>query len=72
MRPPNPNTTEKEQAVLDYVVEYYEEEGIPPTMREITEAFNYAHPSAAYYFLKTLEKKGFLRKARGRGGYLPV
>ena len=71
-RAANPHPTEKEARVLEYIEDYYDAEGIPPTMREITHALGFNYHSHAQYFLLALVKKGYLRKARGRGGYLPV
>ena len=58
MRP----TTERQQAILDFVRQYLAEHGFPPTLREIGEALGLANVSAVRGHLAALEKKGYIVK----------
>lgn len=57
--------TEKQQAVLDYIKGYMAERGCPPTTYEIAHAFGWKSDNAAQEHLKALQKKGFIKLARG-------
>ena len=60
--------TDKQRAVFDFICEAIRREGRPPTVREITDHFDYASPKAASDHLAALARKGYLsrpqRKAR--------
>ena len=58
MRP----TTERQQAILDFVQQHLADHGFPPTLREIGEALGLAHVSAVRGHLAALEKKGYIVK----------
>ena len=57
--------TEKQQAVLDFIEEFYLENGTMPTIREIAAKFNITIAPVQKY-LKILEKKGYLNKKESR------
>lgn len=65
--PPRRSTglTQRQQAVLDWINEFIDEHGMPPTVREIGGSFG-IKSSSAFYLLKELERKGAL--ARGDRG----
>ena len=52
--------TEKQQLILNYISEFIQGSGYPPTVREIGERFNIT-VKGAYDHLKAIEKKGFLK-----------
>lgn len=54
--------TPKQQQVLEYIVEKIQKQGYPPTVREIQAHFGLKSPSAPFVHLKSLEKKGYLRR----------
>ena len=58
MRP----TTERQQAILDFVQRYLADQGFPPTLREIGEAVGLTNVSAVRGHVAALEKKGYLVK----------
>ncbi len=58
--------TARQKQVLAFVEQYRSERGVPPTMREVQQAFGFASVNAAAGHLAAIEKKGFLRRARGR------
>jgi repressor LexA len=50
--------TERQQRVLDFIVEFMRAEGFPPTRAEICEALGFRSPNAAEDHLRALVKKG--------------
>ena len=61
--------TDRQQAILDFVTERVESQGLPPTWAEIAEAFGFSQTRSARKHLQALEAKGYLSllpgKARG-------
>jgi repressor LexA len=53
--------TQRQQEVLDFIREFSERDGVPPTVREIGARFRVT-PRAAFDHLKALERKGYLRR----------
>jgi repressor LexA len=56
--------TEKQQAVLDFVEEFFARQGYPPTVREVAAHFA-IQPRAAADHLEALKRKGYLRREPG-------
>jgi repressor LexA len=54
--------TERQREIWDYLVEYVDGHGYPPTVREIGEAVGLASPSTVHAHLANLERAGFLRR----------
>lgn len=48
----------REQEVLDFISEYIDREGYPPTVREICHDVGFASTSTVQYYLKKLEYRG--------------
>lgn len=73
--------TAKQERVFEFLVEFVQEHGYPPTVREIGEFFGFLWTAAGGH-LRALERKGFVRinplKSRGieikginlRGGFM--
>lgn len=59
------NLTEKQAAVLRFLVDRQSESDCPPTVREIAAHFGFRSPKAASDHLAALERKGFIDRARG-------
>jgi repressor LexA len=61
--------TREQQRVMSFILSYREENGFPPTVREIAVALGYRSPNNVRQHLRLIEQKGFLRllsgKARG-------
>lgn len=55
-------TTERQRSILEYLHEYIEEHGYPPTVREIGEAVGLRSPSTVHAHLAQLERDGHLRR----------
>jgi repressor LexA len=61
--------TDRQQEILDFLRDYQQREGVPPTAQEIAQAFGFQAVRAAQKHLQALEAKGALQlvpgKARG-------
>ena len=54
--------TGRQQQIWDFLVDYVEGHGYPPTVREIGEAIGLASPSTVHAHLANLERAGLLRR----------
>jgi repressor LexA len=55
-------TTEKQQRILDVIREFTSEHGYPPSVREIGERVGLSSSSTVQSHLKTLERRGLLKR----------
>src|SRR3989442_15427308 len=63
--------TEKQQAILDFINEYVEDNGFPPSVREIGRHFE-IYPATVQDHISALERKGYLQKKRFQSRTLSV
>jgi len=54
--------TERQQEIWQYLVEYVDGHGYPPTVREIGDAVGLASPSTVHAHLANLERAGLIRR----------
>ena len=54
--------TDRQQEIWDFLVQYVDRHGYPPTVREIGEAVGLASPSTVHAHLANLERAGLLRR----------
>lgn len=54
------NLTPRQQEIFDYIVWFLQENGIPPTTREIGEQFEIVSPNGVVSNLKALVRKGVI------------
>jgi repressor LexA len=59
-----PRLSERQQAILDFIQEYTDEYGYPPTIREIGDSVGISSTSVVSYNLNALERKGYLARDR--------
>ena len=57
-----PQLTARQQEIWQYLVQYVDEHGYPPTVREIGDAVGLASPSTVHAHLANLERAGLLRR----------
>jgi len=57
--------TPNQNRVLNFLKDFVQEKGFPPTLREIASHFELKGPRAPQKTLNILEKKGFIRKVPG-------
>jgi len=55
--------TKKQQEILSYLKEYIENNGFPPSVREIGKAVGLSSTSSVHSQLNNLEHKGYIRKS---------
>ena len=58
--------TARQRRILEFIRDWVERYGYPPSVREIGEAVGLVSPSSVAYQLKALESKGFLRRDPNR------
>lgn len=54
--------SQRQRAILDYIVATVKQRGFPPAVREIGEAVGLNSPSTVHAHLRTLEEKGYLKR----------
>ena len=54
--------TDRQRAILEFIVSEQRDRGYPPSVREIGEAVGLTSPSTVHSHLETLQRRGFLRK----------
>ncbi len=61
--------TDRQQLVYDFITDYFEAQGMPPTVREIAEGLGFKRPNSVQEHLRLIQKKGYveLRKGIARG-----
>ncbi len=62
----DPQLTQRQREVLDFIQTFSETHGVPPTVREIGGRFHVT-PRAAFDHLKALERKGYLKRRATAG-----
>jgi repressor LexA len=56
-----------QQKIYDYIVSCVQEQGYPPSVREIGEAVGLRSPSTVHFHLKHLAENGYIEKNAGKG-----
>ena len=56
-----------QKKIYDYIVSCVQQQGYPPSVREIGEAVGLKSPSTVHFHLKHLEKAGVIEKGAGKG-----
>ena len=54
--------TDRQRAILEFIVGEQQSRGYPPSVREIGEAVGLTSPSTVHSHLETLQRRGFLRR----------
>ncbi len=58
--------TPKQQQIYDYICSFTDQNGYPPSVREIGEAVSLKSPSTVHFHLKGLEESGMIVKSAGK------
>lgn len=56
------NLTDRQKAILEFIIRTHRERGYPPSVREIGDAVGLQSPSSVHAQLATLADRGYLRK----------
>lgn len=62
MTDPAPALTSKQQEILAFIRRYIQENGYPPAIRDIGEAFDIKSPNGVMCHLRALQKKGYIHR----------
>ena len=62
----NNDLTKKEKVVFDYLVQYIEENGYAPSVRDIVASLGIKSTSSVHLYLHNLEAKGFIEQDPGK------
>jgi len=57
------NITDRQRAILEFVVECIQENGCPPTIAEIAQNFGLASTNGAFDHVRALQRKGYLERS---------
>lgn len=63
-----PRLTPKQKEVLDFIVEFINEKGYPPSFREIAAGLDLASPSTVHVHIQALRARGYLRVGSNNTG----
>jgi repressor LexA len=63
--------TERQQNILDFIGKYVQENGFPPSVREIGRHFG-IYPATVQDHITALERKGYLQKKRFQSRTLSI
>jgi repressor LexA len=61
-----PDLSPRQRRIMEFLRDWGEQHGYPPSVREIGEAVGLVSPSSVAYQLKALERKGYLRRDPNR------
>lgn len=62
----SPDLSARQRRIMEFLRDWGERHGYPPSVREIGEAVGLVSPSSVAYQLKALERKGYLRRDPNR------
>ena len=57
--------TERQEEILSYIVDFIRDNLMPPTLREVGKRFGIGSTNGVVDHLKTLERKGYIRRQDG-------
>lgn len=60
-----PKLTDRQQSILDFIVEEIQDRGFPPTLREISAQFGISSTQGVRRHIDALEKKGYISRESG-------
>ena len=58
--------SKRQQQIYDYIVSYTQDNGYPPSVREIGATMSLKSPSTAHFHLKVLEERGYISRTQGK------
>lgn len=65
--------TARQELVYNFITDYFNSEGMPPTVREIADGLGFKSPNSVQEHLRLIEKKGFVELRRGIArGIFPI
>ncbi|QNL44756.1 transcriptional repressor LexA [Oscillibacter hominis] len=67
-----PVLSKMQQKIYDFIESFVQDQGYPPSVREIGDAVGLKSPSTVHFHLKHLEELGVLQKSAGKGRALAL
>lgn len=64
--------TAKQQEIYDYIVKFCEDNGYPPSVREIAAVVGAKSPSTVHFHIKSLQRAGLITQTAGKTRALSV
>ncbi|MDG5816241.1 transcriptional repressor LexA [Chitinispirillales bacterium ANBcel5] len=64
--------TPEQSRVLSFIIQYRDESGFPPSVREIAQHFGYKSANSVRQHLRLIERKGYIRIITGRARGIEV
>ena len=68
----NQKLTERQSAILSFIIEFAEEHGYPPTIPEIQHEFDIKSPNGVNNHIKALTRKGYIKRDSSRARALEI
>ncbi len=62
----------KERELLNYIIQFQEQNGYSPTLREMADAMNRRSPSTIHALIRSLVDKGYVQKVEGNNRTLKI
>jgi len=60
-----PNISSKQKRIVEYITDFWEKRGYPPTVRDIVKGCGVSSTSVVDYNLKSLERQGYIKRHSG-------
>ncbi|MGC9212989.1 MAG: hypothetical protein ACP5F2_06005 [Athalassotoga sp.] len=60
--------TQRQREIYDFIKEFLNRNGYPPTIREISDHFGFSSPSGALAHVEAIEKKGYIKRDKASRG----
>lgn len=60
--------TQRQREIYEFIKEFVNKNGYPPTIREISEYFGFSSPSGALAHVEAIEKKGYIKRDKASRG----
>jgi repressor LexA len=67
-----PALTDRQQEILNYICNAIDDEGYPPTLREIADRFGLNSTNGVNDHLVALEKKGYIRRGADKSRAIEI
>ncbi len=60
--------TQRQREIYEFIRDFHDKMGYPPTIREISEHFGFSSPTGALVHIEAIEKKGYIKRDHASRG----
>ncbi len=60
--------TQRQREIYEFIRDFHDKMGYPPTIREISEHFGFSSPTGALVHIEAIEKKGYIKREHASRG----